>query len=50
MVGNGGKEENPEWCQFLAEDDIFLMINDKNLLSGGMIMTGMTHNDYQMRA
>jgi hypothetical protein len=51
MVGNGGKEDIPEWCQFLADDDIFLMIiNDKNSLSGGMIMTGITHNDYQMWA
>ena len=47
MVGNGGKEDIPEGCQFLADDDIFLMINDKNSLSGGMIMTGITHNGYK---
>ena len=50
MVGNGGKEDNPEWCQFLADDDILWMINDKNSLSGGMIITGITHNGYKMWA
>ena len=34
MVGNGGKENFSEWCQFLTDDDILSMINNKNSLSG----------------